>query len=211
MSSLAERERAEVCALFVRVGPDAPTLCGDWSTSDLAAHLVVREGHPAAAGILLHGLSGWTRRTQQQLASLPFAELIERLGQGPPWWSPMGAPGVGSAVNTGEFFVHHEDVRRASKSWTERSLSDADQHELWRLLQHRSRLLLRRSPVAVVLHTSDGEELLAKPGRSPVRLSGLPSELVLYLHGRKSHSHVELSGDPGAVEQFQSTQLRMWR
>ena len=35
-----------LCDLFEEVGPDAPTLCGDWTTRDLAAHLVMRERRP---------------------------------------------------------------------------------------------------------------------------------------------------------------------
>lgn len=54
MTNPARSERHALCDLFMEVGPDAPTLCGEWTTRDLAAHLVVRESRPdAAAGILL--------------------------------------------------------------------------------------------------------------------------------------------------------------
>ncbi len=43
---VAQVERAQLCDLFERVGPQAPTLSGDWDTHHLAAHLVVREGTP---------------------------------------------------------------------------------------------------------------------------------------------------------------------
>ena len=50
--SITDNERAEMCDLFASVGPDAPTLCEGWNTSDLLAHLLVRERRPdAAAGI----------------------------------------------------------------------------------------------------------------------------------------------------------------
>ena len=42
-------ERTALCDLFLAVGPDAPTLAGEWTTRDLAAHLVVRERRPDAA------------------------------------------------------------------------------------------------------------------------------------------------------------------
>ena len=42
MTSLARRERLALADLAEQLGPDAPTLCGDWSTRDLLAHLVVR-------------------------------------------------------------------------------------------------------------------------------------------------------------------------
>ena len=41
--SVAQRERAALITTMRDVGPDHPTLCGQWSTRDLAAHLVVRE------------------------------------------------------------------------------------------------------------------------------------------------------------------------
>ena len=46
MTSLARRERHALCDLALELGPDAPTLCGDWTTRDLLAHLLVREGSP---------------------------------------------------------------------------------------------------------------------------------------------------------------------
>ena len=45
----ASRERAALVTTMRAVGPDAPTLCGDWTTRDLAAHLVLRERRPDAA------------------------------------------------------------------------------------------------------------------------------------------------------------------
>ena len=36
----AQRERRALVETMRTVGPDAPTLCGDWTTRDLAAHLV---------------------------------------------------------------------------------------------------------------------------------------------------------------------------
>src|SRR6476646_3889522 len=43
MTSLAHGERLALADLFAEVGPDAPTLCGDWTTRDLVAHLTSRE------------------------------------------------------------------------------------------------------------------------------------------------------------------------
>src|SRR5437763_933578 len=53
----AQRERAALVETMRTVGPNAPTLCGDWTTRDLAAHLVVREGRlDATAGVAVgHG------------------------------------------------------------------------------------------------------------------------------------------------------------
>ena len=47
--SVAQDERARLVETMRAVGPDHPTLCGDWTTRDLAAHLVVRERRLDAA------------------------------------------------------------------------------------------------------------------------------------------------------------------
>ena len=64
----AARERAALVTTMRDAGPDAPTLCGEWTTRDLAAHLVLRERRPdAAAGIMIPALAGYTARKQQHL------------------------------------------------------------------------------------------------------------------------------------------------
>ena len=50
------RERHELCDLMLELGPDVPTLCGEWTAFDLAAHLAIRERNPLSApGILVGG------------------------------------------------------------------------------------------------------------------------------------------------------------
>src|SRR5688572_5613407 len=39
----ARAERSALCDTLLRVGPDVSTLCGDWTSADLLAHLLVRE------------------------------------------------------------------------------------------------------------------------------------------------------------------------
>ena len=46
MTRFARAEREALCDTFLAVGPAAPTLCGSWTTADLAVHLVVRDGRP---------------------------------------------------------------------------------------------------------------------------------------------------------------------
>ena len=47
--SFSDSERQLLADLFLEVGPEAPTLCAGWTTTDLAAHLWVREHRPEAA------------------------------------------------------------------------------------------------------------------------------------------------------------------
>ena len=66
----AQSERRLLCDLFAEVGPDAPTLCGDWSTRDLAAHLVMRERRPdGAVGIVFPPAAGYADRVQASIAN----------------------------------------------------------------------------------------------------------------------------------------------
>ena len=41
--TLVESERAGLADTLASVGPDAPTLCAGWTTTDLALHVVLRE------------------------------------------------------------------------------------------------------------------------------------------------------------------------
>ncbi len=212
MDALCRRERASLCATLESSGPDAATLCSDWNARQLAAHLVLREGHPTAVlGMVVPPLSGWTQRRLNSLAATKFALLIHRIATGPPRWSPARLPGVEPAVNTIEFFVHHEDLRRAGPSWTPRVLGEPDEEELWRHLQRRARLLLRHSPVGVELvggtDPARRRHFVAHRGGASVTLTGPPSELALYLHGRGAHSQVELTGSADATKQFAALDL----
>ncbi len=163
--SYAQDERAALCALLDKIGPAAATLCEGWSTVDLAAHLVLREHRPdAGAGILGGPLAGYTRWVQHKLsAGTPFPKLVETIRSGPPRLSVFGLPGMNERVNTVEFFVHHEDVRRAQPGWQPRALSHGLSEELWQRLK-MARTVLRKAPVGVELARSD--EPRGRPGRT---------------------------------------------
>ena len=95
MPSPAAVERASLCDLFLEVGPDAPTLCGDWTTRDLAAHLVVRERRPdAAAGIVCRSVAGYSEKVRVAETERPWTELVERVRSGPAGVEP-DAPRAG--------------------------------------------------------------------------------------------------------------------
>jgi uncharacterized protein (TIGR03085 family) len=95
-------ERRELCDLLTELGPDAPTLCAGWTTLDLAAHLVLREH-----------FRQWTdeRMAAEKAKGLPV--LIDRLRGGAPL-VPWRLPKVRTLLNGVEYFIHHEDVRRAN-------------------------------------------------------------------------------------------------
>jgi uncharacterized protein (TIGR03085 family) len=202
MTTAAGAERARLTALFDEVGPDAPTLCEGWQTRDLAAHLVIRERRPdAAAGVLVPAFSGYTDKVQNGVAAGPWASLVDRVRRGPPVWSPTRLDPVERAVNTVEFFVHHEDVRRAVDGWAPRELDPELTGDLARALRRMARLLTRRAPVGVVFEPTDGgEPIHGHRGEPTVTVRGPTGELVLFAYGRGDHAVVELDGPPDAVD-----------
>jgi uncharacterized protein (TIGR03085 family) len=194
---VAQDERRLLTELFDEVGPDAPTLCDPWRTRDLAAHLVLRERRPdAAAGILAKLLAGHTQRVQDAYAARPWDELVGLVRVGPPRFSPYAL--VDELVNSVEYFVHHEDVRRARDGWEPRSPDPVRDALLWRRLAPTARLMYRKSPVGVVLRRPDGEVVVARRGANPVVLTGQVSELVVHVFGRAA-ARVEYDGEDGAV------------
>jgi len=163
--SYSTQERQALCDLLEATGPDAPTLCEGWDTGDLAAHLVLREHRPdAAAGILGGPLAGHTARVQQRLRErTPFGDLVATIRSGPPRLSPMALPGMDERANAVEFFVHHEDVRRAADGWEPRDLSDGESDLLWHRLR-MARFMLRKAPVGVELARDDMDGEKRHPG-----------------------------------------------
>lgn len=202
-SDVARAERSQLADLFADVGPDAPTLCGEWTTRDLAAHLIVREGRPdAAIGIVVPPLAGYTASVQAKTANQPWPKLVEDVRNGPPVYSPFRVPGVAGMTDLFEFVIHHEDVRRAQPGWQPRQLPPGEQDLLWQRLGKASQMLARSSPVGVQLRRSDtGQEWLAKGGTPAVTLVGEPLEILMRLYGR-SEVVLEVEGSEDAVAAF---------
>ena len=205
----ARDERAALAALLDETGPDGPTLCEGWQTRDLAAHLVLREHRPdAALGSMGGPLAGHNARVQRQyLARYPYPQLVALFKAGPPALSPYAIPGVDNAVNTVEFFVHHEDARRAVPGWTERELPDGLNDVCWRQLRG-ARFLLRSAPTGVVLSRDlpGGGTRKVKDTSPSVTVTGTPAELTIWTFGRVSAAHVRLDGPDEAV-----ARLAAWR
>lgn len=203
--NLATAERAAICDEFDRAGPEAPTLSGDWDTRDLLAHLLVRERKPwASAGILVPALASLTDAAMDSYASMPWAEMVGQLRGGAPVWSPFRIGAVDGLANGGEFFVHHEDVRRGRPGWEPRP-PDADRDDaLWALLLRTGRLLHRSSPVGIVVRRPSGASHVLRPGPGVVTIVGEPGELVLHAFGRDA-VRIELEGAPADVAALTAT------
>ena len=196
------QERLALCALFDALGADAPTLIAGWTARDLAAHLVLRERDPIAGPCLvLPGpFSRFAERHRRRLVrTKEFDWLVARIRSGPP-------PGffrtgwVRSTANLNEFFVHHEDLRRANGR-DPRALTPALEAALWRNVRRGSRYLSRRlrGTGLEVEWVGTGERVTVRRADCTARLSGLPGELLLYLFGRQCAARVEVIGSAQAA------------
>ena len=206
------QERLELCDLFVELGPFVPTLLEGWTAHDLAAHIVLRERDLIAGPCIVLGgpFQRFAERRRARLAQrTQFAWLVARIRSGP----PVGFFRIGwvrSLPNLNEFFVHHEDVRRAN-GLGPRTLTPARDAALWRNVRRSSRYLTRRLRDAGldVEWPGTGEQMRVRPGEPRARLSGSPGELLLYVFGRRNVAEVEVSGPAEVVAAVRRTQLGM--
>jgi uncharacterized protein (TIGR03085 family) len=210
MTHHAQAERAALCDTLEAVGPQAPTLCDPWDAAELAAHLVIRERRPdLAAGIVVPGLRARTERVQSEYAAKPWPELVGLVRSGPPVWSPARLGPVDEAYNLVEFFVHHEDVLRATATGPQREISGELQAALWSTLGRLGRLLFRRARTGVVLLSpGHGRYAVHGPtGLGTVILQGEPSELLLAGYGRPQVAALEPQGSEEAVNALMASRL----
>lgn len=206
MTSVARAERHQLCDLALQVGPSAPTLCGDWDVKDLVAHLVVRERSPLGApGIVVPKLEHLTDRAMHKAARRDLGTLVDQLRAAR---SLLALPVMDQLVNTVEFFVHHEDIRRAQHGWRPRALDDRTNDALWRAISVGGRALVRPAGVPVTLRRSDtGDTVELRRGSDPVVLTGPVSELVLFLYGRRQTAGLEFTGPEESVRRLREASL----
>ncbi|HEX4976651.1 MAG TPA: TIGR03085 family metal-binding protein [Nocardioides sp.] len=208
MTRMARTEREALCDLALQLGEDEPTLCGDWTVKELVVHLLVRERSPAAAGIVLKPLSRLTDLETRRLAARDFGMLVEKLRGGPPLWSPYAVPKLDSVFNTLEYFVHHEDIRRAQPDWEPRDLSDAEQKQLWSMVRTAGKGLVMRAPTGVAIENgATGSRVVLKAAAHQVVVHGAPSEITMFLFGRQDHARVELLGPDDATAALRAASL----
>lgn len=189
-------------------GPDAPTLCEGWRTRHLAAHLVLRESSLTTLGLIVPPLHSWADKRVDALADKAasthaYQKLIRRFIAGPKL-SLLRAKGVDQAANLLEYFVHTEDIRRAYERFAPRNLSSRYSKLLWEQLQKRAKILLRDSPVGVILIRGNGQRVVAKSGKDSVAIRGPVGELILFAHGRGDHALVTFEGSDEAIAQLRA-------
>jgi uncharacterized protein (TIGR03085 family) len=180
---------------------------------------VLRERRPdAAAGVTGGPLAGYTARVQQRIKErTPFPDLVRLIRSGPPLFSVMALPGVDELANAVEFFVHHEDIRRAAPGWEPRELGGGESDMLWQRLR-LARFVLRKAPVGVELARDDIEadgradgpayRITARNATPAVTVVGSPAELTLWVMGRATAARVRMDGTETAVTKLAGANWR---
>lgn len=200
--SLAQQERKTLCDIFLERGPEAPTLCEGWSTADLAAHLVVRERRPdSGPGLVWPPLAGYTDNVRRAVRDrTPWEKLVETVRRGPPsLLRPFDGP-----MNTVEFFIHVEDVRRAQDGWEPRSIPEELANALWARVGPGG--MAKKVPATIVI-TSPGRAEKERGTGPRLTLTGDPGELTMFGAGRQEAARVEVSGDAALAAQLRAASL----
>jgi uncharacterized protein (TIGR03085 family) len=207
------QERLALCELFEELGGDIPTLLDGWTARDLAAHLVLRERDLIGGPCLVFPgpFQRFAERRRVRLAEIrDFEWLVERIrSEPPPGFFRTGW--VRSVANLNEFFVHHEDLRRANGRGPRSTLTPAFEAALWRNARRGSRYLsCRLRGVGLEIERAGTDQrTIARKGEPTARLSGPPGELLPYLFGRQAAAQVDMTGPAEAVAKLHRTHFGM--
>jgi len=84
--------------------------CEGWVAADLAAHLVVRERRPdSGPGLVWPPMAAYTEKVRRAARGrMSWDQLVSAVRDGP----PLLLRPFDGAMNTVEFFIHVEDLRR---------------------------------------------------------------------------------------------------
>ena len=200
--SLAQQERRTLCDLFVQYGPDAPTLCEGWVAADLAAHLVVRERRPdSGPGLVWPPLAAYTEKVRLAARDrMSWEQLVSTVRSGPPLLlRPFDEP-----MNTVEFFIHVEDLRRAQDGWEPRAIPPALMDALWARVGPGG--MAKKVPATIVL-AAPGRETKQGGAGPLVTVTGDPGELTMFGAGRQQAARVEVTGDAALTAQLLAASL----
>jgi uncharacterized protein (TIGR03085 family) len=107
-------------------------------------------------------------------------------------------------MNTVEFFIHVEDVRRAQDGWTPRQISPELSDALWARVGPGG--MAKRVPATIVI-TSPGRADKERGSGPHLTLQGDPGELTIFGAGRQEAARVEITGDAELAARLRAASL----
>jgi uncharacterized protein (TIGR03085 family) len=107
-------------------------------------------------------------------------------------------------MNTVEFFIHIEDVRRAQDDWEPRAISPELADALWARVGPGG--MAKKIPATIVI-TSPGRAEKVRGTGPLLTVAGEPGELTMFGAGRQRATRVEISGDPSLAAQLRAASL----
>jgi uncharacterized protein (TIGR03085 family) len=108
------------------------------------------------------------------------------------------------AMNTVEFFIHVEDLRRAQVNWEPRTLAPALDDALWARLGAGG---MAKQVGATVELRSPGRDAKQKGVGPRLVVEGDPGELTMFSSGRQGAARVEIEGDEELAFRLRSAPL----
>jgi uncharacterized protein (TIGR03085 family) len=212
MARHALDERIELAESLRLADPHDPTLCGDWNAAQLAGHLVLRERslREGLGRVPSHRLNAIAQRAlDAYVAGRSYQRLVDDVAGGPPPYSPFALPPVRETVNLLEYFVHHEDLRRAGEGWIPRVLPVQRQAAIWSRLRVTARLTLRMVPAPVRLEWPEHGSISVGSGDAAVTVTGAAEELALVAFGRQRAARVDYDGPAEAVAKVRDAAITL--
>ncbi|MEO7588097.1 MAG: maleylpyruvate isomerase family mycothiol-dependent enzyme [Arachnia sp.] len=183
---LRDHHRNQLCDALSAVAATAPTLCQEWDAHDLAVHLWVLKRDPLSwPGIAIPAFADATRRRADQVKRRwDYDSLVaglRRQGGFLPCMPLDRWDGHGHAL--GEYYVHTEDVRRANALPLRTQTSDTED-ALWLRARKAGRPLWMLGRDTVLIAAPGRDPFTLGRGAPPAQVTGLPSEVILWLYGR---------------------------
>ena len=216
MAAAIERERHAFADTLDRVGPDAPTLAGDWRARDLAAHVASLDRFAGVPTFLGRSIVARGVRLNDRVARFADASIRGTRRKGFEWAvrrlrapsPPMLLRPAVAVVGLFEVFVHHEDVRRAEHgAETRPAPAELASTIPWLLRYHRQ--LLPGVRIQTEFDPSEAGTASDADQIPTVRIIGDLGDIVTWLAGRRTAAQIELAGDESVVDLVKAAPIRI--
>lgn len=198
-------ERDALAESLDAVGPHAPTACGDWTSFDLAAHVVASERGTgllaycvrtlAARGVPFHPDPRPVNLAIARQRRDGYPALVSRLRRDCP---RLLASTAVTASTLFELWMHHDDLTSAN------SLVHGAPTHLALAIPSLMRYQAKRLPKAqLILRTTDKHEMRFGSDDAPAAvISGPATVLVRWLAGRRSAASLNIDADDVIADQL---------